>query len=182
MVYCLKSMVCTLNSICHCWFFFYPNVSHSPFSKNPVPSTTTPTSNTMANPLAKTDVTSHLIIENGFTAQVAVDESGRTCHAIGPYDLTFCNFCWKEIKITSLGKHLDFQNKKRCPCMRNGSCDTTFKPGEAKGTCVYPTGARPLTNEEKERNQETMSSLKSHGRMFRNKIARSPTEHDSSSE
>ena len=162
--------------------FFYVNVQHSSFSKNLVPSTTKPTSNTMANPFAKTDVKSHLIMEEGFTAQVAVDESGRTCHAIGPYDNIFCCFCWKLIKITSMGKHQDFSNPKCCPSMRNGSCVVSFKRGEPKGTMVYPSGARPLTTEEKERNQEIMSSLKSHGRMFRNKNARSPTKNDSSSE
>ena len=81
-----------------------------------------------------------------------------------------------------MGKHQDVGNPKCCPSMRNGSCVVSFKPGEPKGTMVYPSGVRPLTAEEKERNQEMMSSLKSHGRMFRNtKNARSPTKYDSSS-
>ena len=116
-------------------------------------------SNTMANPLAKTDVTSHLIMEAGFTTQVAVDENGQTCQAIGPYDKTFCSYCLKLIKITSMGKHQDVGNPKCCPSMQNGSCVVLFKPVKPKGTIVYSSGARCLTAEEKKRNEEIISSL-----------------------
>ena len=150
-------------------FYFYVNIQQSPFPNNNIVYRTTPSSTTMADIFAKTDVTEHAVMVPGFTAQLFVNEKGMTCHVIGPFDEFYCCYCFKNIKMSSASKHQAKGDPKCCPKMRDGSCAVAFEPLHAAGTVVYPAGARILTPEEKAENAAYVIAAKKFSRNFRNK-------------
>ncbi len=122
----------------------------------------------MANPFAKTDVASYVVMTPGLTAQMYVNEWGRVGHVIGPFDEIICGYCFKPTKATTIGKHQTLGDAKCCPKMRDGSCDVTFKPAPIKGTVMYPHAAVHLTSDQKATNADTIVAMKSYNRNLRN--------------